>query len=357
MSTKKYAFTLLFALGLLTSFSAKAQSDIADIFKAGVNDLQTVANGYIKPFGNGFSSGLGNNWYNTAATHKLLGFDITVGASGIFTPSDDKTFSLSGLQKLTVVNGEKTAPTFGGKGDGVLLALRQNVNGTTQTVTQFRTPGGVSRVTPVPSFQVTLGLPMGNDLSVRFIPTINAGNFSGNMWGIGLKHNIKQWIPVLKLLPFDAAVMIGYTKFNVNYSFDNPITPSDLVSDPSKVSTPSGVSYTDQGMKLKASALMVHAIVSKKIAFITPYLGFGITRSNFDFNFTGNFPVLDNFNTTTQKFDVKTLKDPIPLHYAMTQPGATIGLRMKLLWIFAFHAQYTLQKYSTASVGFGLNIR
>jgi hypothetical protein len=160
MSTTKRTLCMILALGFFSLFSAKAQSDISDLFKSGVNDLQTLANGYIKPFGYGFSAGLGNNWYNTAATHKVLGFDITVGASGVFTPSSDKTFSLSGLQKLTAVNSsDKTAPTFGGKGDGVDLILRQTVNGTSQTITQFRTPKGVSRVTPVPSFQVTLGLP------------------------------------------------------------------------------------------------------------------------------------------------------------------------------------------------------
>ncbi len=357
MSTTKRTLCMVLALGFFSLFSAKAQSDISDLFKSGLNDIQTLANGCIKPFGYGFSAGLGNNWYNTAATHKVLGFDITVGGNAVFTPSSDKTFSLSGLKNLTAVNGEKTAPTFGGKGDGVDLVLQQNIYGTSRTIAQFRTPKGVSRVTPVPSLQLTLGLPLGNDLSVRFTPTINADNYSGNMWGIGLKHNIKQWIPVLKLLPFDAAVMVGYTKFNLNYSFDNPITPSDLVNDPTWISAPSGVSYNNQGLKLKANALMVNAIISKRIAFLTPYLGFGITRSSFNFNFTGNFPVLGNFDTSTQKFKVETWTDPVKLHYSLVQPGATIGLRMKLLWLFAFHAQYTLQKYSTASVGFGLNFR
>jgi hypothetical protein len=353
MSTTKRTFCIILALGFVNLFSANAQSDISDLFKSGVNDIQTLANGYIKPFGYGFSSGLGNNWYNTAATHKVLGFDITIGGNAVFTPSGDKTFSLSSLQKLTAVNGEKTAPTFGGKGDGVNLILKDN---TGREITHFSTPQGVSSATPVPSLQVTLGLPFGNDLSVRFTPNINADNFSGNTWGIGVKHNIKQWIPVLKLLPFDAAVMACYTKFNLDYSFDDPLTPSDLVDNPGLINNPSGVSYNNQGMKLRASAVMVNAIISKRIAFLTPYLGFGITRSSFDFNFTGNFPIIDG-TTSGGKLNVVTKTDPIALHYSLTQPGATIGLRMKLLWIFAFHAQYTLQKYSTASVGFGLNIR
>jgi hypothetical protein len=350
MTKKVHFFSLSLAALLLAPSTLKAQDDITNIFKAGVNDLQTIAEGYIKPLGYGFSAGLGNNWYNTAATHKLLGFDITVGASGVFTPSSDQKFNLTGLKSLTAVHGETTAPTFGSKGDGVALVMKDKDG---NQLTKFNTPDGVYNITPVPSLQLTIGLPLGNDLSVRFVPTINTNNFNVSLWGIGLKHNIKQWIPGVKHLPFDAAVMIGYTKFKLDYTFDDPITPSDLNSSgPDENSA----TYDNQGMKLRASAFSANVIISKKLAFFTPYIGLGIIRSSFDFNFTGNFPILD-YNSTTNATTVKTLTDPIPLHYALTQPGLTAGFRLKMLWVLAFHAQYTLQKYSTASIGFGLNIR
>jgi hypothetical protein len=205
--------------------------------------------------------------------------------------------------------------------------------------------------------QITIGLPLGNDLSFRFVPTINNNNFKVGLWGIGLKHNIKQWIPGVKLLPFDAAVMVGYTHVNFNYTFKNPITPDDLVSNPDMINEPSDVSiYNNQGMRLTSSALMANLIVSKRLLFFTPYLGLGVISSNFNFNFTGDYPELGAQNSNG-KFDIKTLVNPIPLHYSSFSPGLTLGFRLKILWVLAFHAQYTLQKYSTASVGFGINIR
>jgi hypothetical protein len=346
---------ILWALGLILLMPAmvNAQNDITKLFEAGQADLQTLADGYLKPFGYGFSEGLGTNWYNTAATHKLLGFDITVGAGALFVPTSDKTFSLTGLQNLQVPSGVTTAPTIGGKGDGVPLQLVENG----QTITSFTTPKGVTPVIPAVNAQITIGLPLGNDLSFRFVPTINNNNFKVGLWGIGLKHNIKQWIPGVKLLPFDAAVMVGYTHVNFNYTFKNPITPDDLVSNPDMINEPSDVSiYNNQGMRLTSSALMANLIVSKRLLFFTPYLGLGVISSNFNFNFTGDYPELGAQNSNG-KFDIKTLVNPIPLHYSSFSPGLTLGFRLKILWVLAFHAQYTLQKYSTASVGFGINIR
>jgi hypothetical protein len=356
MIMKNKRLLIFFALGLMLLMPAmlNAQSDITNLFKAGATDIQTLAQGYIKPVGYGFADGLGTNWYNTAATHKVLGFDITIGAGGLFVPSSDKTFSLAGLQALQVVNGQTTAPTIGGKGDGVELRLTAP-NG--QTITDFTTPKGVTPVIPAVNAQITIGLPLGNDLSFRFVPNIHNNNYKVGLWGIGLKHNIKQWIPGVKLLPFDAAVMVGYTHVNFNYNFSNSIMPSDLADPSYTLNVPADVSYDNQGMRLSASSLMANIIVSKRLLFFTPYVGFGVTSSNFDFNFTGNYPVLGTYHADNNSIDVKTLVNPIPLHYSSFSPGLTVGFRLKILWILAFHAQYTLQKYSTASIGFGINIR
>ncbi|MGC9151938.1 MAG: DUF6588 family protein [Microbacter sp.] len=350
---KKFLLFPAFLLMMLPSIVG-AQNDIANLFKAGVNDIQTLAQGYVKPLGYGISDGLGMNWYNTAATHKPWGFDITVGATGLLVPSSDKTFSLAGLTSLQVVNGQTTAPTFGGKGDGVELKMT-TPNG--KTIVDFTTPSGVTPVIPGVNAQFTLGLPKGNDLSFRFVPNIQTNRYEVGLWGIGLKHNFKQWIPGLKLLPFDAAVMVGYTHVHFNYYFDNPIMPNDLVNDPNLINEPPDLSiYANQGMHVSANSLMANVIVSKKLLFFTPYVGFGVTSSRFDFNFAGNYPVLGDLSSNN-KYNVNTLTDPIPLHYSSFSPGLTVGFRLKFLWIFALHVQYTVQQYSAASVGLGINIR
>jgi len=363
--TKIFGFAAAFATFL---FPMHAQESISSIMKAGVADMDKLAEGYLKPAGIGFSSGLGANWYNTAATHKLLGFDLTVGASVAMTPSSDQTFSLDGfktsdrlLNGLSPVSGTiNTAPTFGGSGDGVLMQLKQN--GT--VISQFTTPKGYSKYIPTPNLQLTLGLPLGNDLSVRFTPAIKMDGMSTQLWGVALKHDVKQWIPLVKSLPFDASVLVGYTNFSMDYSFKTAITPDVLKQGGTfGVSDGTGIDWikAGQGFEIKANALTANLIVSKKLAFFTPYVGVGFTKANFDMSFTGKYPVLGNPITTPGtdfgKLSVTAVNDPINLSYSEFMPGATVGFRMKVLFVLALHAQYTVQKYPTASVGFGINIR
>ena len=158
-----------------------AQDDISNIFKAGVTDLNTVAKGYLTPAGNSFSAGLSSDWYNTAAVHKVWGFDLTVSGGVVQAPNSDQTFSLTGLTNLKTSDANITsAPTFMGKGNGVELNLMQpqylssgqaNPNYPGKIVS-FTTPSAVSQYVPAASVQLTLGLPYVNDVSIRFIPTI-----------------------------------------------------------------------------------------------------------------------------------------------------------------------------------------
>jgi hypothetical protein len=365
--------------------SVKAQGDISNIFKAGVVDLNTVAKGYLTPAGNSFAAGLGSDWYNTAAVHKTWGFDLTIGAGVIQAPVSDQSFSLTGLTNLKPTDATvTTAPTFMGKGNGVELNLFQPQylsNGKANPfypgkIVSFTTPGAISQYVPTASIQLTLGLPYINDVSVRFVPKVSVKGFETSLWGIGIKHNIKQWIPVVKDLPFDAAVVLAYSKFDVKYSFptSDQITADKLVSggvttnpDPNAGSN----DYTTQAMKISASAVTANIVFSKKFAFVTPYIGFGITNTSFDLSMPGNYPTLGDPLTTTIAgqtvpvlnsngqpiMQIKNVTNPIGFSSTESMTNATVGLRFKVLWIFAFHAQYEFQKYPVASAGFGITFR
>jgi hypothetical protein len=361
----KKSVGLIFAISSLITFSEQvhAQSDIANLFKGGVEDLNTLVNGYMKPAGQGFASGLGSNWYNTAETHKVLGFDLTVGVNGAFTPSADQSFNISSLNQIVAPNGETKMPTFAGSGDGIRLQSKAQING--KPIFDFTTPSGLSKITPSPTLQLGVGLPFGSELAFRIIPTVNADGFEANMIGFGLKHDIKQWIPIVKLLPFDASAFVGYTKFKLNYGFaeTDRITPGKLFSEgvQYEYENPSyndyNVDYSGQGFKIDASALTANLLVSKKLAFFTPYLGVGVTSTKFNLNFAGNYPVASDVNTTNGKVKVRILEDPVKASYSEVMPGATVGFRIKMLYVLALNAQYTIQKYPTASVGFGINFR
>jgi len=359
------------SVGYLTTI--QAQNDISNIFKAGVVDLNKVAEGYLKPAGNSFSSGLGAGWYNTAAVHKPWGFDLTIGIGVVSAPQSDQTFSLSGLTNLQpAITGTTSAPTFTGKGDGVELNLMQPEFLSTgqrnpyygQKIVSFFTPSAVSQYVPTASIQFTIGVPFINDVSFRFVPKISVSGFETSLWGIGIKHDFKQWIPVVKDLPFDAAIVLAYSKFDMKYAFPTSyqVTPDKLVSNGVETIPDPDAStndYTSQGMKVSASAKTANLVFSKKIAFITPYAGFGITSTSFDLSMVGNYPTLvgdPQPSGSTYKMQIKNVTNPVNLNPSEVMTNATLGLRLKLA-VITLHAQYAFQKYPVASAGFGISFR
>lgn len=362
MKTSKFILSLLLASGIATS---QAQESVANIFKSGVDYYNAIGNGYLKPFGNGFATGLGSNWYNTADVHSVLGFDLTIGANAVFAPKEDQTFNLPVSPSLIADNGETSAPSFAGKGNGVNLSLYQN--GT--KIVSFTTPKGVSQILPTPTVQFTIGLPVINDVSVRFIPNIKSGDTEVSMWGVGVKHNFKRWIPGVKLLPFDAAAMVSYTHFNVQYNLPTSslVTPDKLVNGTTATVEDGwdASMYAGQNMHLSANAMSANIILSKKLLIFTPYAGFGITKTHYDVTMAGNYPILTSVKTSNGTvvtkngvpvMDYNNEENPLKVTDDLAMTNLTLGLRLKLALI-TLHGQYVFQKYPTASVGLGVSFR
>ena len=369
MKTINYFVAIAFLI-CISATPLSAQDEISNIFKSGIADMNTVANGYLKPAGNSLAAGLGSNWYNTASVHKLFGFDLTIGGSVVMAPQSEGMFDISGLKNLQpTITETKQAPSFTGNGDGVELNLMQpqyksdgsNNPWSGQRIVTFTTPRGVSKYIPAPTVQFTIGLPFINDLSIRWMPTLKASGAEASMWGIGIKHNFKQWIPGFKLLPFDASVLVAYTQMNIKYGFptSGQITPDKLVRDGlDYIADPNLNDYTTQGMDMTAKAFTAGVIVSKTLLFFTPYVGLGISKTNFDLGMVGNYPTLGDpvFSGGTYKMKIKNVADPIKVTGAETMPNATIGFRLKLA-VISLHAQYVAQKYPTASAGIGITFR
>ena len=58
----------------------------------------------------------------------------------------------------------------------------------------------------------------GTELMLRFFPTIKISDVSTGLWGVGLKHDISQWIPEL---PFDLALQVLFNNFNLENDSDD----------------------------------------------------------------------------------------------------------------------------------------
>ncbi|MEJ0033086.1 MAG: DUF6588 family protein [Bacteroidota bacterium] len=192
--------------------------DIINQGKASVADAKYLSEGYISPMLKAVGYGMNQGWYNTAKPHKFPGFDLTVSVNPVFVPSADKIFSvdntkLGSVQLTQDIKGNNPGAT--GKGDIPTILGQKDIT-TTYTAKlpatgSFNGPDGIGiNFIPMPTAQLGIGLPKNTDLKVRFVPTVDLGkatsdNITGKfgLFGIGIMHDIKQWIPGVKALPFD----------------------------------------------------------------------------------------------------------------------------------------------------------
>jgi len=349
----KKAITLIVSFFIISSVSY-SQIDNYDFLKAGAEDGAAISQAYITPWANAFGAGVNGNWYNTAKPHKLGGFDITFGASVGYVPESANTYDVSkiGLKTFT---GTGMAPTISGPDKAGPTLTGPTVSGIPPVT--FQTPPGTNwKYMPVPTLQAGIGLPLGTELKIRYIPRITIGEGDISSWGVGLLHSIMQYLPGDKLLPFDVSVFGGYTKLTGNAGINlQPGVPQYYTS-----KYPS-TAWDNQNLNIVVDAWNASLIGSVTLPVITFYGGLGYTKTSTVINMTGNFPLPTanpSLSLTSQVYeDAGVLKD-FPQIDIKNFSGmrANVGFRLKFA-VITIHFDYTRAQYNVYSTGFGVSFR
>ena len=331
----------LLTCALAVSAPSFAQDDIDQLLNESIDDGRKLISAYVNPFMNSLSLGLNQGWYNTAAPHKIAGVDLTITANAMTIPKSDLFFDVNKLG-LQVVDLEQSspnypyAPTIFGPDKAPTFSYTDEETGIKETYTG---PGGIDleqelgkNWVPVPMANLGFGLPKGTDLKLRFTPTIDLGDDSSlKVFGFGVMHDIKQWIPGIKLLPFDLSGFFGYTKFKMESYFDKDANP-------------------DQRGLFEVNATTIQGLVSKKFSVLTLYggVGYNIARSNLAMK--GTYDINEDGEVGPNELD------PLDLRFSASGFRTTAGMRLKLA-VLTLHADYTLQKYKCLTVGLGISVR
>ncbi|MDH5608417.1 MAG: hypothetical protein OEY56_02975 [Cyclobacteriaceae bacterium] len=333
---KKLTLLICLAFG----FSARAQINFDTFLEGGLEDANTLLENYLEPVFVGIGYDLNSGWYNTGKPHKILGLDLTVQANLAFVPQDARFFTFNNADYTLV----QLAP---GSSDQLPTLLGPNlpadnlpelVFNPDDPITSVRitapTGAGIDEKlfgmnpVPLPVAQMGIGLIKNTELKLRIIPERTFGDPGAEsrvkLFGIGVMHDVKQWIPGMKLLPFDLSAFAGYTRFNTSIALNNQ-----------------GTQYSE----LTVGGTTFQAIISKKISVATAYAGLGVITTSSNFNMTGTFDT-----------QVGSFTDPIAFDYAKSGARANVGARVKLA-IFTIHAEYAIQHYNTLTVGLGLSVR
>ncbi|ADR23675.1 hypothetical protein MATR_24690 [Marivirga tractuosa] len=342
----KRIFTVitLIVFGVFNFQQTKAQ-EFENIVTSGTGDANTYLKNYMNPFAASLGNGLANGWYNTAKPHKTLGFDLTLNMNFAIIPDAASQFDFNADTynnvRLANPNGDSMLPTFTGGATDTRLEIfgQREIDGEPYSFEQeIVAPDGFGLsdlpgplAVPTPTVQLGVGIVKNTDLIIRYTPEINVDGLSFQSFGFGVKHDFKQWIPGMKLLPFDLSGLVGFNKISTNYQIDEA---------------------AGQFAEFNASATTIQAIISKKLLFFTPYAGVGVNIVKSNFAMKGDYVFNENTNEEV------TVSNPIDIDFdGSGGPRFTVGARLKILWVLALNVDYTIQKYNTLSVGLGLNIR
>lgn len=341
---KRIVVSIIAAIIAIT-FSFGQIKQIGNFTAGGLDDAQKLMKAYITPWANALGASMSGGWYNTAKVHKPLGFDITFTLNMGFVPSSDKTFNLDDLD-LNLLYDENIAQTAAGKKQSG-PELRYELGG--YTLASFESPKGTGlSFVPSPMVQIGVGLVKGTALDFRFLPEVKMGN-TGNikLWGLGLKHDVFQWIPGLSKLPvLNVALQGGYTKFTLG----NDI--SFLPENVGITSTLPDADFDGQRMSLEVKSFTMNLLVSANLPVICFYGAMGMANTKTTMGLDGLYPIPEPANTATEipSIEIKNNEG------SPTKPRFNVGLRLKLGPI-TIHGDYTKANYSNVTAGLGISFR
>lgn len=358
MKRNKIKVLTLLSAFILISFSSFCQfKEIGKFTAGGVNDAKLLVEAYLTPWANALGTSLSGGWYNTAKVHKLGGFDVTFTFNMGFVPESDKSFDLSKLGLSEPASfSQNSAPTAAGKreaGPSITYTAPPPAN---TELFSYNTPKGTGlSFIPTPMAQVGIGLFKGTEIIGRYLPEVNIGKSGAvSLWGVGLKHDVLQWMPFAKKVPaLNVSVLGGYTKLNANA--DISVSPATLgLND----NTPT-IEFNNQYVDMIVTSFTGNLLVSVNLPVISFYGGAGFATTNSSLGLKGYYPIPDENGTVTDASAGQ--KDPISMDIknndgSPTKPRFNIGLRLKL-GIITIHGDYTKANYSNVTAGLGISFR
>lgn len=348
--SKKILTGTTFIVALLFSNSANAQfGDIGAFLKAGAEDATILTKEYLRPFPTGFGTGLNAGFTEGATPKKTLGFSLQIRPSFAIVPTASREFDVStlGLSNITAADPNNTiTPTISGENKtGVEMIVEDN-NG--NELSRFNMPKGVGiPVVPAPIVQASVGLIRSTDITLRYLPETEIGDFGQfSILGGAIKHGVNQYIPGGKLLPVDISLMVGFNQITANTDLDVQPTAGSIPNDPGNPGD-----FSDQAVNTSTNTFVVNALVGKSLPFISVYAGLGFQQATFDLDIEGDYPVDLPFN----RYDIIT--DPVSFSIdSESSVHALAGFRFRL-GVLAIYAEATAANYFTVNGGVGISFR
>lgn len=243
-----------------------------------IRDIEFLAGEFADPAAEGAAYQATAGWFTSALTLFPWKFEISIHGNGLIVPSSKKNSSISegnDLKYLNIVDDDRArVPTAYG--------------GTTEVyydgegVDSFQALEGVNKGFLSHGFvQVTMGLPLESEITVRALPELTVDGVTFNTYGAGIKHNFSQYFMFNEPEDLQISGIITYSKFDVGYGF----TPINLLN------------TTLDVIDVDANLWLFEVLASKRYENFEIFGALGTASSEFNYVMNGDGDLLPAINS------------------------------------------------------------
>lgn len=197
-------------------------SDIENL----ASEFKFLAGNFAEPAANGAAYQASAGWFSSAAASDLWAVDISVHGNILFVPEKRRNFQISnaafaevhpGVANILSVKGAESAEVPSAFGGATDVFFQGEIFGQNF---EFQSLEGINKkIILHPFVQASVGLPLGTEFSLRYLPKVTVDGVDFNTYGIGLKHNLNQYFRNSYPSDFQFAAVLTYSKFDVDYAF------------------------------------------------------------------------------------------------------------------------------------------
>lgn len=254
-------------------FSKSQSNELGEV----LTDMLLISDRYVQPAAEASVMQSSAGWYHSARTLDKYKVTVALHANALVFPSGKKTFQINNdeLLNLTIRDGESTIiPTTLGGEQSTFFDF--TIDGDQYEFQAFE--GIDTGFLAYPFLQVGVGLWQETELLLRYSPNIKIDKSDYAIYGIGVKHNVSQYI-FKDDRPVELAFLTSYSLFDLNLFFDPYELRSDSNSQPLAVI---------DGSLVDAHAILFQAIASKDYGDWTFSSGVAYNRSWIDYELSGD---------------------------------------------------------------------
>jgi hypothetical protein len=265
------------------------------------DEMLFLADEFAGPAAEGAAYQAGAGWFTSATALEPWQVEVSFQGNALIVPSNRQTFTVSnndfknvhqdgGAAVLSILGDDNAiVPTaFGGTTDvkyGFEFAGENYEFGAFQ--------GADKSVLAYPFVQASVGLPYETEFAARFLPQLTVDGVSFSTYGLAVKHNFTQYFKFNRKDDIQAAAIIAYNKFDVEYEFG-----------------PIGLNTNDKNLgslnlvNVNSDLWMASLIGSKRYGDSFEVFGaLGATNSNFNYAMGGNGQILPLINNRLKDLD------------------------------------------------------